>query len=126
MNERPLGEDIFQPSYPKDHIKLCTSDATVSIYPENASPSFISISGVRYSGRNLGKDDPLAIADKIMSVISGTRQIFRSGLNRVNIFCENRINANTLVISQELKEKGYIVSIPPQLFIRNYSSMVFR
>lgn len=64
------------------------------------------------------KCDPLALSHRIRAVISGPRQIFRNGKNRVKICCENRLDANALVVSQELKEQVYTVYIPPSLIYK--------
>lgn len=56
-----------------------------------------------------------ALPDRINRVISGPREIFRNGQNWIKIFYSDRIGANLLVLSPDLRNFGCKVYISPSL-----------
>ena len=62
--------------------------------------------------RDLGKYDPLTIADQIDEVIRSERTIHRNGLNQIKIVCSGGDDANLLISYHELKMAGYKAFLP--------------
>ena len=56
---------------------------------------------------NLGKYDPLALAECLDLVVRGAKTIFYNGIDQVKIQREDEQDANTLVGSQELMRGGF-------------------
>ena len=71
------------------------------------------------SGRNLGKYDFIAIADLIDEVIDRERVIRRNSQNQCKIICDAREDANSLILSVDLKLAGYKLFIPTSLLRKN-------
>ena len=90
-------------------------DLSDQLFPESALAPFIVLMESTIPGRNLGKYDFIAIADLIDEVIDGERVIRRNGQNQCKIICEAREDANTLILSVDLKFVGYKLFIPSSL-----------
>ena len=90
-------------------------DLSDQLFPETAVAPFIVLMESTIPGRNLGKYDFIAIADLIDEVIDGERVIRRNGQNQCKIICEAREEANTLILSVDLKFAGYKLFIPSSL-----------
>ena len=82
------------------------------LYPASAEGPFIVLMESTVPGRNMGKYDPLTIADQIDEVIRSERTIHRNGLNQIKIVCSGRDDANLLISSHELKMTGYKAFLP--------------
>ncbi|XP_051167220.1 uncharacterized protein LOC127285312 [Leptopilina boulardi] len=85
------------------------------LFPPNSLPPYIVLMESLNQSLNIGKLNPIAVADLIHSVIKGNRLIQRSGINRVKITCESLDDANVLLGSSELIENKYRVYIPKSL-----------
>lgn len=64
------------------------------------------------SNRNIGRYDPVAVGKLIAGIIQGSRRIFISGRNHIKIVCQNKEDANLLLSSEVLLQKGYKTFIP--------------
>lgn len=62
--------------------------------------------------KNVGKLNPIAIADKIDEEIHGQSTIQRSGQNQMKIICQNTIDANLLIQCKCLKAARFKMYIP--------------
>ena len=82
------------------------------LYPASAEGPFIVLMESTVPGRNLGKYDPLTIADQIDEFVRAERTIHRNGLNQIKIVCSGRVDANLLISSHELKMVGYKAFLP--------------
>ena len=81
-------------------------DSLHDVFPDAAPPPYIVLMESTRPGKNLGKNDRLALAECIDLGIDSGRTIFYNGLNQVKIQCEFREDANTLVRSQDLTRGG--------------------
>lgn len=68
--------------------------------------------------RNVGRYDPVALGKLISKVIDGERRIFQSGRPQVKIWCSMKDDANKLLTSSILTERGYKVFVPPSLLYK--------
>ena len=85
-------------------VRDCSSEPIV--YPDLTDGPFIVLMESTVSGRNLGRYDPLTIADQIDEVIQAGRTIHRNGLNQIKIVCSSRADANLLITSHDLRILG--------------------
>ena len=90
-------------------------DLTDQLFPESAVAPFIVLMESTIPGRNLGKYDFIAFADLIDEVFGWDRVIQRNGLNQCKIICDAREDANSLILSVDLKMAGYKLFIPSSL-----------
>ena len=95
-----------------DLLWVRDSSSEPIVYPDLADGPFIVLMESTVPGRNLGKYDPLTIADQIDEVIQGGRTIHRNGLNQIKIVCSERADANLLITSHELRIAGYKAFLP--------------
>ena len=82
------------------------------LYAASADAPFIVLVESTIPGRNLGKYDPLTIANQIDEVVQGERTIHRNELNQIKIVCSGRADANLLISSHELRMAGYKAFLP--------------
>lgn len=80
-------------------------------FDEKAPPPYIVLMECQINSLNIGKFNPIAIADLVQTIIGGKRLIQRSSINRVKITCESNEVANRLIDSPILISKFYKVYI---------------
>lgn len=82
------------------------------IYKPDHLPPYIVLMESIVKTLNVGKLNPIAMADLIQNVITGKRLIQRSGINRVKITCDSREDANLLIQSDLLASENFKLYIP--------------
>lgn len=82
------------------------------LYSNLSSPPFTVFVESTIAGRNLGKLDPIQVIDLLTPLISGNKQVSRSGINQIRVECERYQSANDLVNSDTLRSRGYRMFIP--------------
>lgn len=85
------------------------------LFPEEAPEPYIVLMESTNKSMNVGKLNIIAVGILIDEVFEGERRIQRSGQNQVKITCSSRIDANTLLRSDELIDSNFRVYIPNSL-----------
>lgn len=116
-----IDEEIFQ-----RENELITEESLIWVNPNcPTSPTFKSKDPPPYivfmesiiQNLNIGKLNPIAIADLVRNVTDGPRLIQRNGINRVKITFENKEDANSLIMSKDIFKAKYRVYIPNSMKI---------
>ncbi|XP_043473426.1 uncharacterized protein LOC122505707 [Leptopilina heterotoma] len=88
------------------------STGTMSLYTAFSASPFVVFIESTVSGLNLGKLDPIKVIDLLTPIVSGGKQVSRTGINQIKVECEHFQSANDLVSSAALRNGGYRMFIP--------------
>lgn len=87
-------------------------------YDEHNESSFLVLMESSREDRNIGRYDPIALGKLIVHLIKGERRIFTIGKNQVKIWCHDRNDANILLKSDILTQKGFRTFVPESLLFK--------
>lgn len=108
------------PSSSEENAKIFwkTNGLNKFTYSQHHAPPFLVIMESEEGDRNLGRYDPIAIGKLVANYVSGDRTIYVSGRNQVKIFCQQLLDANNLLSSRELADRGYKTLVPESLLYK--------
>ena len=110
FDSQPRGDLSFIMAPDLLWVRDCSSEPIV--YPDSADGPFIVLMESTVLGRNLGRYDPLIIADQINEIIQRERTIHRNGINQIKIVYSGRADANQYISSHDLRIAGYKAFLP--------------